>query len=146
LPPGSKVVVYGNTDNVPVGAALQRQGIVDNLDLSHSEEFVGSWTNPEGMRPWLGALLLAYDDRDGRLVPAVSAPASTPPSLNGYGTAARRYISDACIEPNIKNLGEFQIFEVRRLMAPLVPHRPRALAEFREGPSRLSDRPYRTLR
>jgi len=34
LPPGSKVVVYGYTDNTPVGPALQRRGIVDNLDLS----------------------------------------------------------------------------------------------------------------
>jgi chemotaxis protein MotB len=34
LGPGSKVVVYGYTDNHPVGKALQRRGIVDNLDLS----------------------------------------------------------------------------------------------------------------
>ncbi|HEY2183388.1 MAG TPA: hypothetical protein VGH39_00215 [Xanthobacteraceae bacterium] len=26
------------------------------------------WTEPEGSRPWLGALLLAYYDPDGRLV------------------------------------------------------------------------------
>jgi outer membrane protein OmpA-like peptidoglycan-associated protein len=32
--PSGKVVVYGYTDNVPVGPDLQRQGIVDNLDLS----------------------------------------------------------------------------------------------------------------
>jgi hypothetical protein len=25
------------------------------------------WTDPEGSRPWLGALLLAYYDPDGRL-------------------------------------------------------------------------------
>ena len=30
----AKVVVYGFTDNAPVGAALQRQGIPDNLVLS----------------------------------------------------------------------------------------------------------------
>jgi chemotaxis protein MotB len=30
----SKVVVYGFTDNLPVGPALQRAGITDNLDLS----------------------------------------------------------------------------------------------------------------
>jgi chemotaxis protein MotB len=30
----AKVVVYGYTDNVPVGPALQRRGIVDNRDLS----------------------------------------------------------------------------------------------------------------
>jgi flagellar motor protein MotB len=30
----AKIVVYGYTDNTPVGAALQRQGINDNLTLS----------------------------------------------------------------------------------------------------------------
>jgi DNA ligase D-like protein (predicted ligase) len=35
----------------------------------HREEFVVvGWTDPEGSRPWLGALLLAYYDPDGRLV------------------------------------------------------------------------------
>jgi chemotaxis protein MotB len=34
LEPGAKIVVYGYTDNRPVGRALQRKGIVDNLDLS----------------------------------------------------------------------------------------------------------------
>ncbi len=29
---------------------------------------VVGWTDPEGSRPWLGALLLAYYDPDGRLV------------------------------------------------------------------------------
>ena len=34
-----------------------------------SREFVVvGWTDPEGARPWLGALLLAYYDPDGRLV------------------------------------------------------------------------------
>jgi chemotaxis protein MotB len=32
--PDAKVVVYGYTDNQSVGKALQRRGIVDNLDLS----------------------------------------------------------------------------------------------------------------
>jgi chemotaxis protein MotB len=30
----AKIVVYGYTDNRPVGAKLKRQGIADNLDLS----------------------------------------------------------------------------------------------------------------
>jgi len=34
LPPNAKVVVYGYTDNQPVGKALRSRGIVDNLDLS----------------------------------------------------------------------------------------------------------------
>jgi len=29
---------------------------------------VVGWTDPEGTRPWLGALLLAYYDPDGRLI------------------------------------------------------------------------------
>jgi hypothetical protein len=29
---------------------------------------VVGWTNPEGTRPYLGALLLGYYDPDGRLV------------------------------------------------------------------------------
>ena len=33
-PPNSKFVVYGYTDNLPVGPALQQQGIPDNLVLS----------------------------------------------------------------------------------------------------------------
>jgi chemotaxis protein MotB len=32
--PDAKVVVYGYTDDKPVGKALQKRGIVDNLDLS----------------------------------------------------------------------------------------------------------------
>jgi chemotaxis protein MotB len=31
---GAKVVVYGYTDNKPVGKELKKKGIVDNLDLS----------------------------------------------------------------------------------------------------------------
>ena len=34
LPPNSKIVVYGHTDNLPVGPGLQQQGIPDNLVLS----------------------------------------------------------------------------------------------------------------
>ena len=34
LPPTAKIVVYGHTDNLPVGPALQQQGIPDNLVLS----------------------------------------------------------------------------------------------------------------
>ena len=34
LGPGSKIVVYGYTDNQPAGKALRAKGIVDNLDLS----------------------------------------------------------------------------------------------------------------
>ena len=36
--------------------------------LNRAEFVVVGWTDPEGGRPWLGALLLAYYDPDGRLV------------------------------------------------------------------------------
>jgi DNA ligase D-like protein (predicted ligase) len=36
--------------------------------LNREEFVVVGWTDPEGSRPWLGALLLAYYDPDGRLV------------------------------------------------------------------------------
>lgn len=32
--PNDKVVVYGYTDNRPVGASLKKKGVMDNLDLS----------------------------------------------------------------------------------------------------------------
>jgi DNA ligase D-like protein (predicted ligase) len=35
---------------------------------NRAEFVVVGWTDPEGSRPWLGALLLAYYDPDGRLV------------------------------------------------------------------------------
>jgi ATP-dependent DNA ligase len=36
--------------------------------LRREEFVVVGWTDPEGSRPWLGALLLAYYDPDGWLV------------------------------------------------------------------------------
>jgi chemotaxis protein MotB len=47
-----KVVVYGYTDNKPVGGALQRRGIADNIDLSSKRAddvvayFVSQGVNP----------------------------------------------------------------------------------------------------
>jgi chemotaxis protein MotB len=34
LGPNDRIVVYGYTDNQPVGKALQKMGVIDNLDLS----------------------------------------------------------------------------------------------------------------
>ena len=36
--------------------------------LNREEFVVVGWTDPEGSRPWLGALLLAYYDTDNRLI------------------------------------------------------------------------------
>jgi DNA ligase D-like protein (predicted ligase) len=45
------------------------RGLWVKVKCQNREEFVVvGWTEPEGARPWLGALLLAYYDSDGRLV------------------------------------------------------------------------------
>jgi bifunctional non-homologous end joining protein LigD len=45
------------------------RGLWVKVKCLHREEFVVvGWTDPEGSRPWLGALLLAYYDPEGRLV------------------------------------------------------------------------------
>jgi DNA ligase D-like protein (predicted ligase) len=45
------------------------RGLWVKVKCLHREEFVVvGWTDPEGSRPWLGALLLAYYDPAGRLV------------------------------------------------------------------------------
>src|SRR5947209_18527566 len=45
------------------------RGLWRKIKCLHREEFVVvGWTDPEGSRPFLGALLLAYYDPDGKLV------------------------------------------------------------------------------
>ena len=45
------------------------RGLWVKVKCQNREEFVVvGWTDPEGARPWLGALLLAYYDPSGRLV------------------------------------------------------------------------------
>ena len=45
------------------------RGLWLKVKCLHREEFVVvGWTDPEGRRPWLGALLLAYYDPQARLV------------------------------------------------------------------------------
>jgi ATP-dependent DNA ligase len=45
------------------------RGLWVKAKCQNRQEFVVvGWTDPEGARPWLGAVLLAYYDPDGRLV------------------------------------------------------------------------------
>ena len=47
-----KIVVYGFTDNAPVGPALQRAGIADNLDLSSRRaSSVVAYLRSQGVSP-----------------------------------------------------------------------------------------------
>ena len=48
----AKVVVYGSTDNLPVGPALQRRGIANNIDLSskRADDVVAYFTS-QGVDP-----------------------------------------------------------------------------------------------
>jgi len=49
--------------------ALDNRGLWLKVKCLNREEFVVvGRTDPEGARPWLGALLLAYYDADGRLI------------------------------------------------------------------------------
>jgi chemotaxis protein MotB len=53
LQKNAKVVVYGHTDNKPVGSALKQKGVADNLDLSSKRAddvvayFVSQGINPK---------------------------------------------------------------------------------------------------
>ena len=48
----AKVVVYGYTDNLPVGPALQRAGIKDNIDLSSRRaDTVVAFVRGQGVNP-----------------------------------------------------------------------------------------------
>ena len=73
LGPGAKVVVYGYTDNAPVGKALRARGIVDNLDLSskRSNEVVRYLTS-KGVNP---AIVSAKGRGDQHPVAANDTPA-----------------------------------------------------------------------
>src|SRR5580700_1937033 len=48
----AKVVVYGYTDNLPVGRALQRAGIANNIDLSSRRaDNVAAYLRSQGVNP-----------------------------------------------------------------------------------------------
>ena len=47
-----KIVVYGFTDNLPIGPALQRAGVTDNLDLSSRRAAnVAAFLQSQGVNP-----------------------------------------------------------------------------------------------
>lgn len=50
--PNDKLVVYGYTDNHPVGGALKKRGIIDNLDLSSRRaDAVVRYLTSKGINP-----------------------------------------------------------------------------------------------
>jgi chemotaxis protein MotB len=52
LGPNDRIVVYGYTDNRPVGKALQARGVVDNLDLSSRRaDAVVRYLTSKGVNP-----------------------------------------------------------------------------------------------
>lgn len=52
LGPNDKIVVYGYTDDRPVGKALQKRGVVDNLDLSSRRaDAVVRYLTKKGVNP-----------------------------------------------------------------------------------------------
>jgi len=81
----------------PHGAQLDAQipgnrGLWLKVKCLNREEFVViGWTDPEGSRPWLGALLLGYyDPTVGWSMPGASEPESAMRSLNVCGAASNR--------------------------------------------------------
>jgi bifunctional non-homologous end joining protein LigD len=76
------------------------RGLWLKVKCLHREEFVVvGWTDPEGARPWLGSLLLAYYDPVGRLVwstPGAPASASTTRSSDGCGAGCSRSQPPKC--------------------------------------------------
>jgi chemotaxis protein MotB len=52
LGPNDRIVVYGYTDNRPVGKALQKRGVIDNLDLSsRRSDAVVRYLTSKGVNP-----------------------------------------------------------------------------------------------
>jgi flagellar motor protein MotB len=50
--PNDKIVVYGYTDDKPVGAALKKKGVIDNLDLSSRRaDAVVRYLTSKGINP-----------------------------------------------------------------------------------------------
>jgi len=72
--------------------APSNRGLWLKVKCLNREEFVViGWTDPEGSRPWLGALLLGYyDPTVGWSMPGASEPESAMRSLNVCGAASNR--------------------------------------------------------
>jgi DNA ligase D-like protein (predicted ligase) len=76
--PGDGPAFYDKACELPVEGIVSKRadapympgnrGLWRKIKCLHREEFIiVGWTEPEGRRPWLGAVLLAYYDPDGRL-------------------------------------------------------------------------------
>ena len=76
------------------------RGLRLKVKCLHREEFVVvGWTDPEGARPFLGALLLGYYDPHGRLVFAGRVGSGiTRRNCSGYGEGCSRLRPTRCLE------------------------------------------------
>ena len=91
----------------------------------HREEFVVvGWTDPEGTRPWLGALPLASYEPDGRLVYAGRAGLSTAELERLWRRPAT---AACCFEDAARSPAA-----AHQLMQPLL--NVRRLVQYPEGP------------
>jgi ATP-dependent DNA ligase len=72
------------------------RGLWVKVKCENREEFVVvGWTDPEGSRPWLGALLLTYYVPDGRLVYAGRVGAGIGHAELERSTSTSRHVRDA---------------------------------------------------
>ena len=80
------------------------RGLWMKVKCQNREEFlVVGWTDPEGTRPWLGALLLAYYPTDGWFMPGASGLELARRSSGGYGVGCNRSPQPICrsISPHL---------------------------------------------
>ena len=80
------------------------RGLWTKVKCHNREEFVVvGWTDPEGTRPWLGALLLAYYPTDGWFMPGESGLELARRSSGGYGVGCNRSPQPICrsISPHL---------------------------------------------
>jgi hypothetical protein len=86
----AKVVVYGYTDNLPVGPPLQRAGIANNIDLSSRRaDNVVAYLTSQGVNPNIISAKGFGDNAPGRLERHGAGPLAKPPHRDRIGRPRR---------------------------------------------------------